>query len=98
VSILADKKIDEMLDQLKNMCGPIVLFEIEDPRSMKRSDLADRHCDLPYFESFSKAWQHALKVWHNHQTPWLVCGSVLAVGQILNGFDIQPFEAAHDNI
>ncbi|MFW7377565.1 MAG: bifunctional folylpolyglutamate synthase/dihydrofolate synthase [Oligoflexus sp.] len=98
VSILADKKIDEMLDQLRKICGPILLFTIDDPRAMRQELLAERHHDLPYFESFAKAWQHALKVWHNQQAPWLVCGSVLAVGQILHVFDIQPFKAANEQI
>lgn len=94
VSILGDKDINGILDELRQVCDDLVLFAIDAERGMKSSQIAERHSDLVYFESFAKAWQHALNVWHNHKTPWLVCGSVLAVGQILHVFEIQPAKAA----
>jgi dihydrofolate synthase/folylpolyglutamate synthase len=97
VSILRDKHVNEMLDQLRSVVGPLVLFEIDDPRTWTKKDLADRHQDLPCFETFLKAWRYAHKMWHNPSLPWLICGSVLVVGRVLDAFNHQSHETPQDD-
>lgn len=87
VSILNDKNINEMLDILRVHLGPLLLFQVPSDRTLKKSDLDARHQDLIVCESFADAWQYALINWSEQRQPWVICGSVLAVGKTFEYFE-----------
>ncbi len=90
VSILSDKDVNGMLDKLKRFLKPLVIFKINHPRGLSREHLALRHQDVPILSS----WDDALKTVVNQSMPrtrpLVVCGSVMAVGQV-----IEQLAAAH---
>lgn len=98
VSILREKKINEILDILRSNLDPIVLFKSEDERTFHESQIAERHRDLLIFDSFDQAWRHAEKHWSKkHQ--WTACGSVRAVGELIEFLDDRDAEqkySTHD--
>lgn len=85
VSILADRDFNAMLDVLKGILDPIVLFRIDHERSWQQQQLAPAHQQLPFFGDFASAWAHAESHFPKSSAsePWIVCGSVLAVGDVL---------------
>jgi dihydrofolate synthase/folylpolyglutamate synthase len=89
VSILNDKNINEMLDILRVHLGPLLLFQVPSERTLTKAHLDARHQDLTVFESFAEAWQYALINWSKQDQPWVICGSVLAVGKTFEYFEIQ---------
>lgn len=94
VSILGDKDVDGILDLLRGFLGPIVLFRIPNDRSFKENQLADRHRELSFFESFETAFAFALGHWQKQlsssDAPWVVCGSLAAVGEVLSVLEAAP--------
>ena len=97
VSILSDKEINPMLDILKGILAPLVVFKVNHDRSMKAEDLHPRHGDVPYFASFAAAVRYlADKV--QDDAPWVVCGSVLAIGTVLEENDLQLDGLAIDRV
>ncbi len=95
VSILSDKNINAMLDLLRlEYDDHILLFQIPNDRSLTQNDLAERHRGLKLFDSFELAWQHALKERPSRKDSLVVCGSVLAVGHVLEYFKLYPLEMA----
>lgn len=85
ISILSDKDINPMLDLLRGIFSPIVLFKIDNIRSFGIDDLAERHKYIEIFESFSAAWRCSIVSWDTKK-PWVVCGSVAAVGDVIGYF------------
>ncbi len=81
VSVLRDKDFDVILDELKAHLGPIVLYQVASERTWSREQLAARHQDLPFYASLEEAWQ-ALRE-KAEPGPWVICGSVFAIGQVL---------------
>ena len=88
ISILKDKKFDEILDLAKECFSNIYLFAISHDRGFSKSDLAMRHQDLEFFDTFSSGW--ALVKERLGDEPVLICGSVLAVGQVFEEFKLDP--------
>ncbi len=86
ISILNDKNINGMLDILRSILEPLVLFKIDNERSLRSDDLEPRHRDLFLFSSFSEAWLNALATWRGQPEPWVICGSFRAIGEVLNYF------------
>jgi dihydrofolate synthase/folylpolyglutamate synthase len=90
VCILKDKEMNRILDVLRSRLHPVILFGIEHERAWQPELLDVRHRDLPFYTSFQEAFQEALVRWNPADAPWAICGSVLAVGQILQHFDSAP--------
>ncbi|MCX6128735.1 MAG: hypothetical protein NTX25_06675 [Proteobacteria bacterium] len=90
VSILQDKDRDGILDCLRSKFDPVILFGIDHERAWQAEHLAERHQDLPFFKDFASAWQFALQSWEPGLQPWAICGSVLAVGRVLQYFGCAP--------
>ncbi|HYX33121.1 MAG TPA: hypothetical protein VE954_08385 [Oligoflexus sp.] len=90
VCILKDKDMNRILDVLRSRLHPVILFGIEHERAWQPELLDARHRDLPFFSNFTEAWNAALVRWNPADAPWAVCGSVLAVGRILQHFDSAP--------
>lgn len=90
VSILNDKDINPMLDILKEILNPIVLFKIEHERSLSFDHLEKRHRDLQLYESFALAWESIQPMWICNNEPWVICGSVMAIGHVLKYFSVYP--------
>ncbi len=90
VCILKDKDMNRILDVLRSRLHPVILFGIEHERAWQPELLEARHRDLPFYASFQEAWNEALVRWNPNEAPWAVCGSVLAVGRILQHFDSAP--------
>jgi dihydrofolate synthase/folylpolyglutamate synthase len=90
VCILKDKDMNRILDVLRSRLHPVILFGIEHERAWQPELLDARHRDLPFYTSFQEAFQEALVRWNPADAPWAICGSVLAVGQILQHFDSAP--------
>lgn len=87
VSILKDKDFDVILDVLRSVLHPVILFGIEHERSWQPELLAARHRDLPFHRGFDDAW-NAL----GSENTLAICGSVLVVGQALNRMAVSPKE------
>lgn len=94
VSIFKDKEIGPMLDILKGFLEPLVLFKSKSERSMDFDDIPIRHRELPFFDSFDQAWKSANTLWSKQPVPWIVCGSVYAIGEVLQFFGIEPGDVA----
>ncbi|MBF0441743.1 MAG: hypothetical protein HQK54_07570, partial [Oligoflexales bacterium] len=90
VSILNDKDINPMLDILKGILDPIVLFKIDHERTIKLDDLAERHRSLKLYESFADLWSASGSLALSGEEPYVICGSVLAVGSVLEYFSKFP--------
>ena len=96
VSILNDKNINAMLDRLRlEYNDHLLLFQIPNERSLTQNDLAERHRGLKLFDSFELAWQHALRKRPSQKDSLVICGSVLAVGHVLEYFKLYPLEMAN---
>ena len=85
VSILADKDINLMLDLLQGIFSPIVLFKIDNIRSFDAGDIDQRHRQIEIFDDFDSAWRFSIAKW-DVSKPWVVCGSVAAVGEVIGYF------------
>jgi dihydrofolate synthase/folylpolyglutamate synthase len=88
VSILRDKDLNAILDALRSAFHPVILFGIEHERGWDPSMLEPRHQDLVFYGRFAEAWA-AMREQKPGQ-PWAVCGSVAAVGQVLEWLDVFP--------
>ena len=97
VSILSDKEINPMLDILKGILAPLVVFKIDHDRSMDEEDLQPGHGDVPFFASFAAATSHLAQKAKGEE-PWVICGSVLAIGKVLEEIDLKLDGLAIDRI
>lgn len=97
VCILGDKDINAMLDKLKSFINPLMLFKVLHPRVFIQEQLAERHRNLICFDSFAEAVDkltappglEELALDHGVNgaaKPVVVCGSVMAIGQVLELF------------
>lgn len=89
VSILADKKCDDVLDVLRTALGPILLFPLNTERTWSKASLAPRHHDLPWAASFSEAFAQQ-RAFAAAEHPLVICGSVSGVGEVLRHFGLEP--------
>lgn len=96
VSILSDKDVDGILDVLRSILSPIVLFQGKNMRSFNRLRVGQRHRDLYFFEDFSDAFSASVAQWQNHR-PWIVCGSVATVGEVIHFFRAEKTTDGVDN-
>jgi len=85
VSILKDKQHGEILDVLRKVCSPLVLFPSTSERSWVRSDIAERHRDLLFADDFKDAVARMTLDTDSRpeDLPLVVCGSVHLMGQVL---------------
>lgn len=90
VSILRDKDFVPMLQILQGFFEPIVLFKIPSDRTWQAEDMAGLPSSLPLCESFAAAWQYMNALRPDDDKPWVICGSVLAAGKVLEYFGLQP--------
>ena len=88
VSILSDKDINSMLDVLKKIGSPIILFKACSDRSFSTEHLEARHKDIIIFDQFAAAWEYAKEQWLKDFQTLAVCGSFLAVGEVLHYFSV----------
>lgn len=88
VSILKDKDHGAILDELRQACGPVVLFSNRSERSWLRDDVAARHRDLPFCDDFSTAVH--LVGERSIEQPLVVCGSVHLIGEVLAA--LRPYQ------
>jgi folylpolyglutamate synthase/dihydropteroate synthase len=86
VSILKDKDIDGMLDVLEGFFDTIVLFRIEHERSWNDAQLEGRPRRYQVFDRFEDAWAVCNR--KEAAACRVICGSVLAVGSVLEYFHI----------
>ena len=84
VSILVDKDCDEILDVLREVLSPIVLFATSGERSWTADRVATRHRDLIFAPDFSAALKHLPPT----DKTTVICGSVHAVGEVMRDFKI----------
>lgn len=92
VSIFADKDVAEMLDLLRSIFSPVVLFRIKNERSFLREELPLRHQSQSFHSSFEDAWKACKDVWPM-DVPWVVCGSLAAVGDVFDYFGVELSKA-----
>jgi dihydrofolate synthase/folylpolyglutamate synthase len=92
VSILKDKDHDTILDILRSVLHPVILFGIENERSWDLSNLAARHSDLKFYASLEEAQQASAQRADQLSEPWAICGSVAAVGYALKLMKVSPKE------
>ncbi|NBQ54012.1 MAG: hypothetical protein EBU49_10585, partial [Proteobacteria bacterium] len=88
VSILRDKDIGGILDVLSRKLHPIVLFKITNDRGLNREAIPSGYRELlPLAGDFAEAvgmMQDSLAATNSmDKVPWAVCGSVMAVGEVL---------------
>ncbi|MES2744249.1 MAG: hypothetical protein V4655_02435, partial [Bdellovibrionota bacterium] len=91
VSILKDKDYDHILDILRSVLSPVILFGIESERTWDLASLALRHQDLPFCASLQTAFASELSTARKDE-PWAICGSVAAVGYALQTMKLSPKE------
>lgn len=110
VSILRDKDIAGILDVLSRKLHPIVLFKITNDRGLNREAIPSGYRDLlPLADDFTGAvrmMRDTLAATNStDQFPWVVCGSVMAVGEVLGRIKVAnsgthsrtPHEVAMDH-
>ena len=87
VSILRDKDIAGILEVLRPSVGPVILFSTPGERALRLEDLVNVRPELlegvEWCPSWEDAWNLAHKKWRSLARPWIVCGSVHAVGSVL---------------
>ncbi len=89
VSILNDKDIAGILDVLSGKLHPVVLFKISNDRGLKHDSIPRPFRDLPLAADFTEAtrWMEEMMAARPESSersgPWVVCGSVMAVGEAL---------------
>ena len=83
VSVLKDKQHGEILDVLRKVCSPIVLFPNNSERTWGKEDLAERHKDLVFARDFQDAVRQVSSDTATSVKPLVVCGSVHVMGQVL---------------
>jgi dihydrofolate synthase/folylpolyglutamate synthase len=87
VSILRDKDIEGILKILRPAVGPLILFSVPGERALRREDLSSVRSDLlegvDWCPSWQEAWDRARAKWSRSGEPWIICGSVHAVGDVL---------------
>jgi len=85
VSILNDKDIGGILDVLSGKLQPVVLFRISNDRGLKPDSIPVPYRDLPLAGDFTEATRimAAMPESASEPMPWVVCGSVMAVGEAL---------------
>lgn len=72
VSMMKDKDTTGIVDILQGVLSPLMLFRNENERSVA--------CDF----NFDAIWRHARERFPvRADAPWVVCGSVMAVGEVL---------------
>ena len=86
ISILSDKDVTGIWGALEGKIKEVIPFRINSPRSWAQPPQEMREVMIGGIrESFSTAWKDALerKSWQT-DVPWLICGSVAAVGEVLD--------------
>ena len=97
VSILVDKDFNRILDVLRSVLDPILLFRSENERSWQASDLGKQHRDLKFFDNFEQAWHHGGQNKNLElDLPGVVCGSVVVMGEVLDYFNVPEEYPAFD--
>lgn len=81
---LLDKDVSAMLDQLRPAVARLALVSLSGERSIRSGDIPERHRDLPLYPSFSEAILRLGK--RSAQSPLVICGSLIGVGQALEEF------------
>jgi dihydrofolate synthase/folylpolyglutamate synthase len=97
-SCLKDKDVGSMLDLLRPIGKPLILFQIGNERTFSYQDLPARHADLPFFADFSEAWHYASTRWQGLAPSWSICGSVAAIGEVLHYFSAYPLQRSFQKI
>ena len=90
VSILGDKDVNGILDILKGFLQPLVLFRIDSDRCLSPAEIADRHKGLKIYPSFDEAVRSLELIESSRHVPWVVCGSVQAVGKVFELLSCSP--------
>lgn len=86
VSILGDKDTGAILDRLREVFRQIFLFASQQERSWQREQLPPRHRELAWYSGFAEAWK-ALEAAYPAPIPVVVCGSVMAMGEVLDDLE-----------
>jgi dihydrofolate synthase/folylpolyglutamate synthase len=82
ISILKDKDHGAILDILRQVCSPVVLFSNRSERSWSATDVAPRHRDLMFCDDFPSAVRQAGEATADQTL--VVCGSVHLIGEVLS--------------
>ena len=88
VSVLSDKDINGILDILSETGDRVLLFRTASERSFRAEQLVTSHRAFKVFDQFADAWEYAKKSWLPRSCCFAVCGSFLAVGEVLHYFSI----------
>lgn len=86
VSILKDKDIEGMLNLLREVLDPLVLFEVNNKRSIKKQYLQGSNSVLPLYTSFRLAWSEQQNKVNDSTLPVAICGSFYAIGEVFDFF------------
>ncbi len=104
LSILKDKDCNGILDVLREVLQPLILFRNQSERGFTRDDLAERHRDLAFAQDFTAAWillpllQESLSSGKNVDCndKILVSGSVHALGEVLESLGLSPLKVTSE--
>ena len=79
VALLADKEVDNILSELSSCLDPLLIFAIDNERSITCNDLPQRwHSN--WHDNFVSAWQTLERY---PQRPLVVCGSFFGIAEAL---------------
>lgn len=98
VSILKDKDHETMLDQMIHFFEDIIFFGMDEERSLKQENLHRRHRNIKYAKSFMAALALARTIWHDAPQPWVICGSILAVGKVFESIEKDPLQFTYNDV
>lgn len=103
ISILKDKDCNGILDTLRGVLDPVILFGNQSERGFTKADLEARHHDLPFLENFPLAWealdQRLKSLPQSGQVhKILVAGSVYALGEVLGCLGIGPLRGESSDV
>ena len=82
-----------MLATVRKYMHPVIILRSSSKRSSTKQDLHTKHHGVPFFENFGKCIEHIIKYNSLMEVPIVVCGSVFAVGEVLQYiYKFQPHD------
>ncbi len=98
VSILNDKDYGTMLDMMQNFFTDMIFFGIDSERAVEPKNLDRRHQHIKYAKNFAAAFDLGKSMWLDLPQPWVICGSVLAVGKVFESIEKDPLQFTYNDI
>lgn len=87
VTILKDKDVEKLLRLFRGILDPIVLFKVNNARSLSYKDIANPHEWGAIEPDFASALRRMEVEAVEEDSTWAICGSVFGVGEAIDFLD-----------